>query len=235
MKTMNKSQDLTNPNSLRSKIRKRRVKHLVNFIFEIIKKEGLTKLKICDIGGTYRYWLLFPFEDFKEITFEISIVNLEKIIELENTNYSKLFNHANLKFKTEVGNGCDMPQYEVNEYHLAFSTSVIEHVGNWQNIIKFASETQRVGKYHFIQTPNYCFPIEPHYFLPLIHFFPRPIHTKLLMLLKKRSFHEATANFEDNRMLTLKEFRYVYPHSKLIKEKYFLLNKSFTLISKIKN
>ncbi len=110
---------------------------------------------------------------------------------------------------------------------------MIEHVGNWQNIKQFALETQRVWKYHFIQTPNYWFPIEPHYFLPLIQFFPRPIHTKLLMLLKKKSFDKATSNFEDNRMLSLKEFRHLYSDSKLIKEKFFLLNKSFTLISKI--
>lgn len=224
---MNRHQDLTNPNSLRSKIRRKRVKHLVDFINQIITRQNLKTFKICDLGGTYRYWLVFPFSDFKDVNFEITLVNIEEAIQSEDENYQKLLDHPNLKFISEVGNGCDMSHKEDNSFHLTHSNSVIEHVGDWQNIKSFAKESQRIGDYYFVQTPNYWFPIEPHYVLPLVHFCSRPIHTKLLMMFKNRSFDEATANFEENRMLSYKEFKYLYGDSTLITERFFLLRKSF--------
>lgn len=231
---MNRHQDLTNKNSLRSKLRKKRVKHLVNLISLIISKEKLSTIKICDIGGTYRYWLIFPFEKFKDCSFEITLVNLANTIKSERENYSTLLNQTNVKFFEEIGNGCNMNNKEDNAYDLSHSNSVIEHVGNWSNIKDFSSETKRIGKYYFIQTPNYWFPIEPHYFLPLVHFFPRPIHTRLIMLLKKRNFDTATSNFEDNRMLSESEFKYVYKNSRHITEWYYFFKKSFIAISDIK-
>jgi len=230
---MSKHQDLTNPNSLRSKIRRRRVKHLVNFINQIIDLKNLNTIKICDLGGTYRYWMVFPFSDFKQVNFEITLVNIEEAIQSENENYQKLLNHSNLRFISEVGNGCDMSHKEDNVFHLTHSNSVIEHVGDWQNIKKFAKESQRIGCYFFVQTPSYWFPIEPHYVLPFVHFFPRPIHTKLLMILKKRSFDKATSNFEENPMLSYKEFKSLYNKSSLITERFFFLNKSFIAKSKL--
>ena len=230
---MKKYTDLTDPNSFRSKIRRKRLKHLIQFISDIIERENLTTIRICDLGGTYRYWFLFPFNKFEKVTFEITIVNLDSIIEDEKTKYAAQLDYSNLSFKTEVGNACDLPQYETDRFDLTTSNSVVEHVGGWYNIKMFASESQRVSKYHFIQTPNYWFPVEPHYVLPLIHFLPRPIHTRLLMLIKGRPFDKATSNFENNRMLTKSEFKYVYPNSALIKEKFLLLNKSFTLHSKL--
>lgn len=229
---MNKYQDLTNPNSLRSKIRRKRVKHLIDFIKQIIDQKNLKTIKICDLGGTYRYWLVFPFLDFEEVNFEITLVNLEETIQLENENYQKLLNHSNLRFISEIGNGCDMSHKQDAFFHLTHSNSVIEHVGDWKKIKKFAKESQRIGKFFFIQTPNYWFPIEPHYVLPLVHFFPRPIHTKLLMIFKNRSFDEATSNFEENRMLSYKEFRFLYSKSTLIIER-FLLAKSFIAKSEL--
>ena len=231
---MNRHQDLTNPNSLRSKLRKKRVIHLNNFVKSIVSIENISTIKICDIGGTYRYWLNFPFEEYNRLDFEITLLNLEKTINSERENYKHLINRSNVKFFEEVGNGCDLSHKEDNTYHLCHSNSVIEHVGNWSNIKAFASESLRIGKYHFIQTPNYWFPVEPHYFLPLVHFFPRPIHTRLIMRFKKRDFNRATSNFEENRMLSKREFNYLYGESRIISEKYFFFKKSFIATSDVK-
>jgi len=230
---MSKHQDLTNTKSLRSKLRKKRIRHLVNFISFIIAKEKLKTIQICDIGGTYRFWLIFPFEKFNGINFEITLVNLEKTMKSEQEKYRKLINKSNIRFIEEIGNGCDMSHKEDNSYHLLHSNSVIEHVGGWSNIKKFVAESKRIGKRHFVQTPNYWFPIEPHYFLPLVHFFPRPIHTRLIMHFKKRNFDRATSNFEENRMLSKREFKYLYPDSRIIIEWFYFLKKSFTATSKL--
>lgn len=230
---MSRMQDLTNPKSLRSKLRKKRLKYLLNLISSIITKEALTTVKICDIGGTYRYWIHFPFEKFEGINFEITLVNLEKRVLSEESNFKKLLNHPNVNFNSEVGNGCDMNHKEDNSYHLAHSNSVIEHIGNWSNIKDFAAETKRIGKFHFIQTPNFWFPIEPHYFMPFVHWFPRPTHTRLLMIFKKDNFDDATSQFDTNRMLSKKEFKFCYPDSKMTIERFFLLRKSFIVTSKL--
>jgi hypothetical protein len=53
------------------------------------------------------------------------------------------------------------------------------------------------------------------------------------MILKKRSFDKATSNFEENRMLSYKEFKSLYNKSSLITERFFFLNKSFIAKSKL--
>jgi len=185
------------------------------------------------MGGTYRYWFIFPFDEFQEVDFEITLINLEARSSFETKNYKDVIKCSNVRFIDEVGDACKMKGKEDNSYHLSHNNSVIEHVQSWYNIKRFASETLRIGKYHFVQTPNYWFPIEPHYFLPLVHFFPRPIHTQLIIFFKKRSFNVATENFESNRMLSKREFKYLFNTSQILYEKFFLFNKSLIATSKI--
>jgi hypothetical protein len=61
-----------------------------------------------------------------------------------------------------------MPQYRDKEFDIAFSNSVIEHVGNDLRIRQMADEVRRVGR-NYLQTPNYYFPLEPHFFFPFFH------------------------------------------------------------------
>jgi hypothetical protein len=55
-----------------------------------------------------------------------------------------------------------------------FSNAVIEHVGNEADQLAMAAEIGRVArKGFFVSTPNRWFPLDPHTYLPLVHYFVR--------------------------------------------------------------
>jgi SAM-dependent methyltransferase len=58
-----------------------------------------------------------------------------------------------------------------NEFDLAYSSSVIEHIRPERRAI-FARELQRVARGWYVQTPAFEFPIEPHALLPAAHWLP---------------------------------------------------------------
>ena len=224
---MEKIHPLNDPRSLRFKLRKNRSKHIVALVRHIINSENITELRICDLGGTYRYWNVFPFDEFPDITFEISLVNIME------KSFKQEVHFSNVRFVSMIGDGCNMENTDTDHYHICHSNSVIEHVGNWKRIKEFVQETTRIGKYYYIQTPNYWFPIEPHYMLPFVHFLPRPIHTSILRLIKELDFDRATANFDENRMLSRREFKHIFPNCDHHME-WFILPKSFIATTKIK-
>lgn len=57
-------------------------------------------------------------------------------------------------------------------FDVAFSNSVIEHLGSWDIQRYFALEVSRVSKRHFVQTPNHEFFFEPHFLTPFVHWLP---------------------------------------------------------------
>jgi SAM-dependent methyltransferase len=57
------------------------------------------------------------------------------------------------------------------EFDLAYSSSVVEHVPPAQRAA-IAAEVRRVARGHYVQTPAYSFPIEPHSLLPGAQWLP---------------------------------------------------------------
>lgn len=56
-----------------------------------------------------------------------------------------------------------------NQFDIAYSNAVIEHVGEQEQQIAFLREAFRVAKKGFLTTPNRYFPIELHTRVPLLH------------------------------------------------------------------
>ena len=74
-----------------------------------------------------------------------------------------------------------------NFFDIAYSNATIEHVGSYQNQIKFLSELFRVSKKGvFLTTPNRFFPIDLHTFIPIIHMFPKKIHRFILNIFNQK-------------------------------------------------
>lgn len=106
----------------------------------------------------------------------------EKITALSNQDASWLEKEYNgLKFV--LGDGRKLP-FDDNTFDLVFSSAVIEHTGCLLQQQSFIEECCRVTKkYVFLTTPNRWHPLEFHSLLPLIHWFPKPLHRKLLKIL----------------------------------------------------
>lgn len=128
-----------------------------------------------------------------------------------------------------------MKQFKDKEFDVVFSNSVIEHVGGWGNQQKMAKEIQRVGKHYFVQTPNYYFPIEPHFLLPIFQFLPvkRKVwliqHFTLGWRPKTPDYSEAVKMVNSIRLLTKTELFYLFPKSTVLEEKFLGFTKSFIL------
>ncbi len=86
-----------------------------------------------------------------------------------------------------LGNGkcLDFPD---NAFDIVFSNAVVEHVGPTEEQRRFVSELCRVGKQIFITTPNYCFPIDSHTLLPLVHYLPVGLRYNTYRILGKEKW-----------------------------------------------
>jgi SAM-dependent methyltransferase len=125
----------------------------------IKKFPDLANLTVLDVGGRPFIWELIKQE---------SGMTPKRLVLL---NYSsESVNFAG--YESIVGNGTSM-DYPNKSFDLVFSNSVIEHVGDLENMRKFAAECVRVGRDIYIQTPNLWFPVEPHLVTLFIHWLPR--------------------------------------------------------------
>lgn len=167
-------------------------------IYKILsQKINLEKLdSVIDVGVTV---------DKTQISsnfFENLYPHSERITAFSDQNASWMQDYyKGLKFVQ--GTALNIP-FEEKTFDLVFSSAVIEHVGSINNQSKFIYECFRIAKrYVFITTPNRYYPIELHTVIPLIHWFPKIIHRKLLKLIGKEFF----AIEENLNLLTKNELK----------------------------
>lgn len=88
-------------------------------------------------------------------------------------------------------------------FDVVHSSAVIEHIGSFDNQVRFLVECARVTrKALFITTPNRWFPVEFHTVLPLLHWAPKPMHRWLLRAMRMPFFaDEKNLNLLDSREL----------------------------------
>jgi len=81
------------------------------------------------------------------------------------------FTKAFPQIPTVVADGRVLP-FEDQEFDVAFSNAVVEHVGGRDDQERFCHELARVARRVFVTTPNRRFPIDPHTLLPFAHWLP---------------------------------------------------------------
>lgn len=203
------------PGSLRHKLRLRRLKLLSGKIAEIHAVRG--KVRILDIGGTERFWSLDA-DLVERFNCQITLINTEPI---ETTRP---------RFTAEIGDACGIDKAD-NSFDLVHSNSVIEHVGDWPRKLAMAQEVRRLAPHYFVQTPNFWFPFEPHFQLPLIHWLPEQTRAAILMRVspyypKCKTVTEAMQRIEYCRLLGRQQYRELFPEADLIVEQFMGISKS---------
>jgi hypothetical protein len=136
-------------------------------------------------------------------------------------------------FTSVVGDATDLSLFADDAFDVVFSNSVIEHVGDLDMQRRMAQEVQRVGRRYFVQTPNYYFPIEPHYLFPGFQWMPLEWRAWLLHHFdmgwskRKATREEARQSVGSVRLLRKGEFTSLFPEAHVYDEKVYGLTKSF--------
>lgn len=133
-----------------------------------------------------------------------------------------------------VGDACHLP-FADGAFDVAFSNSVVEHLGTAENQHQFAHEVQRVARAYYVQTPNRWFPIEPHLMAPLIHYLPhgwqRPLYPITpWVLLNKPDRASMDRQFEELRLLTRAQLHHLFPQAQILTERAAGIAKSFVAL-----
>lgn len=179
-----------------------------------IRALNVTKTdRIIDIGGYEQIWEGTGLEE------NVTLLNLS-------------FSNKTPKFKYIECDACDMKVIPDNSFDVAFSNSVIEHVGSFHRQRDFANEVVRISKKYWIQTPNKNFPLEPHLLFPFFDILP--LWAKKLVALNWKYSHFKRLNLDileelsRLRLLTGKEMKLLFPESSIYKEKVFCITKSIS-------
>jgi ubiquinone/menaquinone biosynthesis C-methylase UbiE len=213
MKRLYKANDYSNNAYIGTQFRRRRFQY-----FKKRLKNLPRPVKILDIGGTVNFWVNENYHTRTDV--EITIVNL------------KVEGPGHPAIRVIEGDACNLHQFRDNEFDVAFSNSVIEHLFTLDNQRKMARETRRVARHYFIQTPNKYFPIEPHFKFPFFQFLPDSL--KLFLQTKTSIINGVTYKKEyaeeiikEIRLLSLTELNHLFPNSNLYVERFLGLPKSF--------
>jgi hypothetical protein len=205
--------DVARPDSFPSRCRQRR--------WEFFRELALAvkrPMRILDVGGSPSVWERIGFANQAGI--HITILN----VELHRSSYENI--------QCVLGDACSMPQYRDKEFDIVFSNSVIEHVGDSLRIRQMADEIRRVGRNYYLQTPNYYFPLEPHFYFPFFQFLPVSVRTTLVQYfdLAWIGRHPARAEAEDEvrkiNLLTKRQVQRLFPQARIVEERMFGMTKS---------
>jgi Methyltransferase domain len=86
------------------------------------------------------------------------------------------------------GDGRSLP-FADDSFDYVHSSAVLEHVGNASQQMAFITEARRVArKGVFLTTPNRWYPIEFHTVLPVVHWLPRKLFRRILIVIGKDFF-----------------------------------------------
>jgi hypothetical protein len=180
----------------------------------------IAALHVVDLGGTTEWWHRAPVRPAS-----VTIVNL---VEPGETSESWL--------RPVVGDACAARQALSDagcpsSYDMAFSNSLIEHVGGHAARSALAREVLALAPRYWVQTPYRYFPVEPHWLFPGLQFVPMAARAPLaarwpLSHSQPADPASAMAEVQWTELIGIAELRAYFPDSEIHREKLAGLTKS---------
>ena len=214
---MNSRHDLVYDNPFRAA----RMQMFLEVVDEVLAISPVCR--ILDLGGEPGYWR--PFKTaLEDRAVDITLLNRSFRTDLDP------------RFTSMTGDACSLPQFPDNAFDVVHSNSVIEHVGSWENMRRMAGEVRRLAPRYFVQTPDFWFPVEPHYRTPFIHWLPRPLQARVLMsracgfYSKAKDVDEAHDILAGATLLSRSQMAFLFPDAVLKSERFVGMSKSLIAI-----
>lgn len=206
-----------NPSSISNRMRARRFT-----IFEKLTQSLPRPLRIIDLGGTNAFWEQCRWAGREE--FRITIVNLADERRI----------HDNIE--PRIGDATHLSECADASFDVAFSNSLIEHLFTFEKQATMAQEIQRVARAYWVQTPNFWFPIEPHFHVPGWHWIPESLRVAIIR--RKRcgwrgpfpDREQARQAVQEVRLMTRSELTQLFPGAAIIPERFGGLVKSWIVM-----
>jgi len=182
----------------------------------------LKAARVIDLGGTPEFWARSPVQPA-----QLTVVNLDRSA-AEPPPWVEVI----------VGDACEAASLvKGRTYDIVFSNSTIEHVGGHDRCQAFARSARQLARRHWIQTPYRYFPIEPHFVFPGFQFLPVALRHRVAAkwpLSYTRStggvLRDPTGAVLWTELLGRTQFRYYFPDSEIVSERFLGLTKSLIAV-----
>lgn len=190
-------------------------------LFESLTASLPRPLRILDVGGTTAFWEQRGWAGRDDV--QITLLNLS----LQPTRHPDI--------RTVAGDATDLSVHRGRGYHVAFSNSVIEHLFDFEAQAAMAREMQSVAPAFWVQTPNYWFPMEPHFLVPGWQWAPEAARVAVI---RRRTCgwrgpcpdaEDARRTVREIRLLRRAELRRLFPAGTIVDERFGGLTKSFVV------
>ena len=208
--------NVKDPRSLSNRLRSRRFERFERLVAALPRP-----LHILDVGGTTDFWEQRGWVDRDDI--EIVTLNLKA----EEPRYRNV--------EPVTGDATDLSRYDDHSFDVVFSNSVIEHLFTRENQERMAREVARVGRAYWVQTPNFWFPMEPHFLFPAWHWLPEDVRVAILRRRRcgwvgpEPDPDRARQRIREIRLLTRNELRRLFPGADVWGERFLGVVKSWVV------
>ncbi len=198
----------------RSFLKQWRTQRFETFVHLVQPPEGA---RILDLGGLPSMWRLMPH------SYRVTLVNLPGSMDAEDmAEVQKLPG----QLTALEGDATDLKgMFGDGEFDVAYSNSVIEHVGDDAKQLAFAQEAQRLGRGYWVQTPSPWFPIEAHTGVPFYWQRSETAREKLQQQWSEE-LPDWTEMVRGTRVLGRDRLKALFPQAQFYTERKFFIDKS---------
>ena len=217
--------DNTASHSLANRLRRQRFS-----FFESLLERVPRPVKILDVGGSAGFWRQMGYHRKSDLRVVVLNNDVAEIKHTDSPTNETTSGQSNISFV--LGDARCMTAVASGEFDVVFSNSVIEHLGSIGEQVQMMEEVRRVGARYFVQTPNYWFPVEPHFHFVGFQFLPVPVRVALLQTFplgwsgRVRDAEQAEAIVSSINLLCRSDLKTMCPEAKIYSERLFGITKS---------